>query len=573
MARRGPRSRCGATSSSSCTARRTSSARRTTPRAALVTSANLTRGRPHTATSSSASPTTTRGRAAAGAPLVRRALGACRDRSSDELRDLLFPRPGLVDPQTMYLRALLELYGDEVRRPYRATRDHARAARAVPARRLRARAAHPRAPRRRRLRRRRRHRQDGDRPRLHRGVRARAGGVSRSSSAPAQLRENWEERIAQASCPPRSSQLQRARAATSSSRPRRPTRRRAPAQRQGRLPAGRRRRGARAAQRGHDVVPRDGAAARRRAQGRRAAHRDADQQRALGPLQPRDAVRPPRPRVRGDRHRLQCATCSWPPARTSATPRTSTPTCSSRSPTRSASAATARSSRATTPDEQFPDGTPVRFPSRGSETRRYDLDAAHPGLLDADRGRRSTRSTMARYRPSALSSPAEEASAEAQLGGLLQSQLLKRFESCWRACLATVERDARSPRRVPDGVGARRACSRAKQLVEAAPRRGGRGRHRGLGRASAREGDARPPGQRLRARVRRGRRAPTATSWTRSATRSPRSTPATDPKLRLLRELLEASPAEKVAVFATYGETIALPRRAPARRWSAAASA
>lgn len=32
--------------------------------------------------------------------------------------------------------------------------------------------------------------------------------------------------------------------------------------------------------------------------------------------------------------------------------------------------------------------------------------------------------------------------------------------------------------------------------------------------------------------------------------------PATDPKLHLLRDLLEASAAEKIAVFATYGETI-----------------
>jgi hypothetical protein len=47
---------------------------------------------------------------------------------------------------------------------------------------------------------------------------------------------------------------------------------------------------------------------------------------------------------------------------------------------------------------------------------------------------------MARYRPSAwLADPVEE-SAETQLGGLLQSQLLKRFESSWKACLATVKR-------------------------------------------------------------------------------------------------------------------------------------
>ena len=51
-------------------------------------------------------------------------------------------------------------------------------------------------------------------------------------------------------------------------------------------------RGPRAPERGHDLVPGDGAAARRHAQAVGAADGDADQQRALGSLQPRDAVRP-----------------------------------------------------------------------------------------------------------------------------------------------------------------------------------------------------------------------------------------------------------------------------------------
>ncbi len=36
--------------------------------------------------------------------------------------------------------------------------------------------------------------------------------------------------------------------------------------------------------------------------------------------------------------------------------------------------------------QQFPDGTPVRFPRPRLTTVRYDLDAAHPGLVDRDRG-------------------------------------------------------------------------------------------------------------------------------------------------------------------------------------------
>ena len=36
---------------------------------------------------------------------------------TDELRALLFPDPGLIDPETVYLRALLELYGDDLSSP------------------------------------------------------------------------------------------------------------------------------------------------------------------------------------------------------------------------------------------------------------------------------------------------------------------------------------------------------------------------------------------------------------------------------------------------------------------------
>ena len=90
--------------------------------------------------------------------------------------------------------------------------------------------------------------------------------------------------------------------------------------------------------------------------------------------------------------------------------------------------------------QQFADGTPVRFPTPRLTTRRYDLDAPHPGLLD----RIATAIdalTMARYRPSAYDLTADkELAVEAQLAGLLRSGVLKRFESCWRACLETVER-------------------------------------------------------------------------------------------------------------------------------------
>src|SRR5262249_45640939 len=89
-------------------------------------------------------------------------------------------------------------------------------------------------------------------------------------------------------------------------------------------------------------------------------------------------------------------------------------------------------------DATFPDGTPVRFPKPILRTRRYDLDVAHPGLFETITDGIDAL-TMARYRPSAFEVGGEETTVEAQLGGLLKSGILKRFESCWKACLETVE--------------------------------------------------------------------------------------------------------------------------------------
>ena len=91
-------------------------------------------------------------------------------------------------------------------------------------------------------------------------------------------------------------------------------------------------------------------------------------------------------------------------------------------------------------NERFIDGTPVKFPEPELHERRYDLDRAHPGIVqsiyDGIDGL-----TMARYRLSAyrLDKEGESASEEA-LAGLMQSQLLKRFESSWYAALQTVNR-------------------------------------------------------------------------------------------------------------------------------------
>lgn len=92
----------------------------------------------------------------------------------------------------------------------------------------------------------------------------------------------------------------------------------------------------------------------------------------------------------------------------------------------------------TYPNSVFPDGTPVRFPEPVLRTRRYELDAAAPDLVAAVAEAIGSL-TMARYRPGTYDTLDEEA-GEGALAALLQSAVLKRFESCWWACLTTVRR-------------------------------------------------------------------------------------------------------------------------------------
>ena len=91
-------------------------------------------------------------------------------------------------------------------------------------------------------------------------------------------------------------------------------------------------------------------------------------------------------------------------------------------------------------NERFADGTPVQFPAPELHERRYDLDSAHPGIAQAIFDGIDAL-TMARYRPSAYRADRqEELGSEVALAGLMQSQLLKRFESSWYAALQTIKR-------------------------------------------------------------------------------------------------------------------------------------
>lgn len=225
----------------------------------------------------------------------------------------------------------------------------------------------------------------------------------------------------------------------------------------------------------------------------------------------------------------------------------------------------------TYPGATFPDGTPVRFPHPNLATERYDLDTVHPGLFAAITGSIDALS-MARYRPSAYELGAEEEPAEAALGGLLKSGILKRFESCWWACLQTVSRMVYAHDAFltawDEGVVPSRAALRAAALEEVDDA--------GVATWVAEDliGDpkTRPvtdfhPGYRnavlrdheLLARIR-----------DRLATVDP----ATDPKLALLRHLLDVAPAQKIAVFASFGDTVSylnhhLPDRAGGRERAA----
>lgn len=207
------------------------------------------------------------------------------------------------------------------------------------------------------------------------------------------------------------------------------------------------------------------------------------------------------------------------------------------------------------PDATFPDGTPVRFPEPRPATRRYDLDEAHPGLFEQITSRIADLE-MARYRPTKWLLEGAEDPAEGQLGGLLQSQLLKRFESCWAACLATVKRMIGAHDAFllawDDGRG---VVPSKETLREAAVVEGG---ETGLAGWLEEElsGDAisLPASDfdpEYGAIVASDREHLVAIRDRLAALSA-----ETDPKLRLLRELLAASPAQKIAVFATYGETI-----------------
>ena len=203
-------------------------------------------------------------------------------------------------------------------------------------------------------------------------------------------------------------------------------------------------------------------------------------------------------------------------------------------------------------NETFPDGTPVSFPTPDLSTERYDLDASYPDLVQTITSH-IEHLTMARYRPSSYRLDDQETRREAVLSALLQSAVLKRFESCWYACLLTLDRmiaahnmflDAWDQGLVLSGDALREAA--ALDLDET-----------GLSEwvsETLDEIDSEPVSQ-FRPEYRDD--AAADRDHLEAAAAALRTLQATnDPKLALLRRLLEDIPSEKVVVFSAFADTV-----------------
>ncbi|MDP9224728.1 MAG: SNF2-related protein, partial [Actinomycetota bacterium] len=205
------------------------------------------------------------------------------------------------------------------------------------------------------------------------------------------------------------------------------------------------------------------------------------------------------------------------------------------------------------PGATFPDGTPVRFPTPILSTIRYDLDAAHPGVFDDIIGGIADLA-MARYRPSAYEVGGDELAAEARLGGLLQSQILKRFESCWAACLATVQHMITAHEAFLAGWDAGYVPSRALLREVSHEELDDVGVASWVAEELSTDDESRPTTDFLpefRTAV-----ASDLEILRRMRARLAVLDAATDPKLALLVQLLDQTTDEKVAVFATFGDTV-----------------
>lgn len=205
------------------------------------------------------------------------------------------------------------------------------------------------------------------------------------------------------------------------------------------------------------------------------------------------------------------------------------------------------------PDATFPDGTPVSFPTPYLTTERYDLDRAYPNLV-MEITVRVGALKMARYRPTRYHVEFHEEAREAALSALLQSGILKRFESCWYACLLTV----------------RRILAAHYAFLEAWDEGHVLGPE-ALREAAKAELDETATAQWLDERLDEGIGAEPVENYDSSfrddvehdkdllleiQERLNKLDSEHDPKLKLLQQMLDESPSEKIVVFSTFADTI-----------------
>ena len=205
------------------------------------------------------------------------------------------------------------------------------------------------------------------------------------------------------------------------------------------------------------------------------------------------------------------------------------------------------------PGATFPDGTPVTFPTPHLTTERYDLDEAYPNLVTEITARVGALK-MARYRPSRYHVGTDEEAREAALSALLQSGILKRFESCWHACLLTI----------------RRILAAHHAFLEAWDTGYVLGPE-ALREAAKAELDETATAQWLDERLDEGHGVEPLDDYAAEfrddvehdrdllleiQERLQRLDSKHDPKLKLLRRVLDESPSEKIAVFSTFADTV-----------------
>ena len=205
------------------------------------------------------------------------------------------------------------------------------------------------------------------------------------------------------------------------------------------------------------------------------------------------------------------------------------------------------------PGATFPDGTPVTFPTPHLTTERYDLDDAYPELVKEITSRVDALK-MARYRPSHYHRDTAEESREATLSALLQSGILKRFESCWHACLLTIRRILAAHHAFIEAWDAGHVLGRDALKEAARAELDETGAAQWLEERLEDEAGTEPVGNYVpafRDDVEHDR-----VLLQEIEERLEKLDAAHDPKLKLLRRVLEESPSDKIVVFSTFADTV-----------------